>query len=77
MNYSIASAGSRIELEHQVRELINDGWAPQGGVAVSCDSSGSTSRFFQAMTYTPPIRVAVDVTSLQAGDELVRDGGGA
>lgn len=67
MEYRIVSAGSRSALEQQVIDLIIYGWQPQGGVAVSSDSSGGTSRFFQAMTFTPPVETTV----------VIRDGGAA
>jgi hypothetical protein len=41
--YMVLEAGSKKELEAEVREAIGKGWQPEGGISVA------NGRFYQAM----------------------------
>lgn len=59
--YRIVDGPTPWDLESKVKELLREGWAPQGGVAVASTGDGAV-RLFQAMVrdtkLTTPIAVA-------------------
>jgi len=48
MEYGIASAETTLELKRLVQSLINEGWRPQGGLAIEAHDQ-YISYYFQAM----------------------------
>jgi hypothetical protein len=52
MQYHLVEAQSAEDLERLVQEKINEGWEPQGGVAVATYGVGSWW-YYQAMIFRP------------------------
>jgi hypothetical protein len=50
MTYTVVEAQSAEQLQEQVQALLNEGWQPQGGIAVAiADYAGVPSWYYQAM----------------------------
>lgn len=50
MKYMILVESDIDDLEDAVKMLMQDGWKPQGGVAVICSDKVEAMRYHQAMT---------------------------
>jgi hypothetical protein len=54
MEYQVVEAHGDVQkLQVAVNELIQDGWEPQGGVAVGYSPQSMTWWYYQAMVRTP------------------------
>jgi hypothetical protein len=49
MKYFLVTHWRPVDLVQEVQELLDKGWKPQGGIAISVAPSGSTT-YAQAMT---------------------------
>lgn len=52
MDYQILTAIAIRDLRRLVKELMEAGWEPQGGVCVTADKDGFNN-FYQAMIWKP------------------------
>jgi tRNA(Ser,Leu) C12 N-acetylase TAN1 len=50
VDYYIERAESLDELEERVKKMLNQGWTPQGGIAVRSYSKGEGCLYIQALT---------------------------